>query len=338
MYKLFFIGLLFLAAVSCKTSDAFLEIKIDGRAQGTTYAIKFYAMDSLMVTKPMIESLLDSLNESLSLYKEGSLINRFNASGKGVVMDDMLRDVVTRAMQITKDTKGLSDITVQPLVAFWGFGIKPIESEPDTTELPAIMECVGADLVYIKGDSLLKKKSCVKIDLNGIAQGYSVDRIAAMFERHSIGNYIVEVGGEIRVKGRKKPSGQMMDIGIESPADVEEDEMVLKKIISIDKGAVTTSGNFHKYYQSRGKIITHLIDPRTGRSISNELISVTVYATDAMTADGYDHALMGMGLKEGLDFADKNPAIEAYFIYSKADGTIADTATSGFNKLFRREK
>lgn len=334
-----FLGILvFLSAVSCKTSDLLYEYKIEGRAQGTTYAIKFYATDSLQVTKPMVELLLDSLNESLSLYKEGSLINSFNASDKGVVMDDMLRTVVKRAMEITKDTEGLSDITVQPLVAFWGFGTKRIESEPDTTELPAIMNCVGSHLVYIKGDSLLKKKPCVKIDLNGIAQGYSVDRIASMIERKGIENYIVEVGGEIRVKGRKKPSDQMMDIGIESPADFEDDEMVLNKIITTDNGAVTTSGNYHKYYESHGKIITHLIDPRSGRSMSNELISVTVYAPDAMTADGYDHALMGMGIKQGLDFAEKSPTLEAYFIYSRADGTIADTATKGFYKLIKRKK
>ncbi len=326
------------AAISCNSSATLHEFKIDGHAQGTTYAIKFYAVDSLQVTKPMVEALLDSLNESLSLYKDGSLINRFNASDRGVKMDEMLRTVVTRAMEITKDSKGFSDITVQPLVAFWGFGAKRIETEPDTTQLPEILKCTGADLIYIKRDSLLKKKPCVKIDLNGIAQGYSVDRIAAMIERHGIENYIVEVGGEIRVKGKKKPSGRMMEIGIESPADFEDDEIVLKKIITADKGAVTTSGNFHKYYESHGKIITHLIDPHTGRSISNELISVTIYAPDAMTADGYDHALMGMGMKQGLEFAEKNPLLDAYFIYSKADGTIADTATTGFYQLFKKEK
>jgi thiamine biosynthesis lipoprotein len=145
----------------------------------------------------------------------------------------------------------------------------------------------------------------------------------------------VEVGGEIRVRGRKQPAGKKMEIGIESPADFESDELILRKVIRPDQGAVTTSGNFHKYYESRGQIITHLIDPRTGYSISNELISVTVFAPRAMIADGYDHALMGMGLQEGLNFAEQHPDLEAYFIYKRQDGIIADTATAGFYDLMK---
>ena len=169
--------------------------------------------------------------------------------------------------------------------------------------------------------------------MNGIAQGYSVDVIADFLEQHNITNYIVELGGELRVKGRKQPSGEKMKIGIESPTKNEFDDESLEGIVSIDSGAITTSGSYRKFYESKGKIITHLIDPTTGYPVQNELISVTVYAKDAITADAYDNALMLMGLKNGLKFIEQRKDIAAYFIYHKSNGEIADTASSQFYKL-----
>ena len=135
------------------------------------------------------------------------------------------------------------------------------------------------------------------IDVNGIAQGYSVDMLANLMEAYGINNYVVELGGEIRVKGRK-PGNEKMKVGIESPVSAERDLGMMQRVLVIDSGAITTSGNYRRYYESEGKKISHLLDPKTGYSISNELIAVTVFAEDAITADGYDNALMVMGLNK----------------------------------------
>jgi len=172
--------------------------------------------------------------------------------------------------------------------------------------------------------------------MNGIAQGYSVDVLADFLEQHSIINYIVELGGELRVKGRKQPSGEKMRIGIESSPKNEFTDDSLENIISVDNGAITTSGSYRKYYESRGKTITHLINPITGYPVQNELISVTVYAKNAITADAYDNALMLMGLGKALQFIQERKDIEAYFIYHKSNGEITDTASSGFYKILNR--
>ena len=126
-----------------------------------------------------------------------------------------------------------------------------------------------------------------------------------------------------------------MRIGIEAPAENEFAPAVLQHIIEIDSGAITTSGSYRKYYESQGRKISHIINARTGYPAQNELISVTVFAKDAITADAFDNALMAMGLKKALHFTEKRNDIAAHFIYRKIDGNVADTASTRFYQLFK---
>lgn len=303
------------------------KIQINGTAQGTTYHITYYAADSV-VKKKQIDSILDKIDSSLSLYKSYSLINRFNSSKEGMAVDEHFIKVVKKAQEVYKTTNGLFDITIYPLTEAWGFGPKRMDTVPQAATVRQLLSCVDSRLLYWRGQKLMKKKPCVKIDANGIAQGYSVDVLADFFEQNGIQNYLIELGGEIRIKGRK-PDNQKMSVGIEAPGE-ESDFSLIEKIVYLDKGAITTSGNYRRYYESNGKKISHLLNPRTGYSLQNELISVTVYAKDAMTADGYDNAIMAMGLKKGLAFVEKNKDLAAHFIYKKNDGTVADTISKRF--------
>src|SRR5690606_18290636 len=122
----------------------------------------------------------------------------------------------------------------------------------------------------------IKTKPCVTIDVDGIAQGYSVDVVADFMEKKGVRDYIVEIGGEIRVKGRKRPDGEKMKIGIEAPGKRGSEQTVIQRVIRISEGAVTTSGNYRKFHESEGKKFSHTIDPRTGYPTQNELVSVTV--------------------------------------------------------------
>ena len=312
----------------------FKTFRISGFAQGTSYHILYYASDGL-VTREQTDSIFSRIDSSLSIYKPYSLISRFNRSQSGVHADGMLREVVRKSIEINKRTKGAFDITVQPLVQAWGFGASRISSLPDSAKIDSLMRCVGTDQIRFKGEHLIKDNSCVAIDVNGIAQGYSVDLMAEFLESKGIRNYLVELGGEIRIRGRKQPSGDKMSVGIESPGRDSESTLPLIRTIQLDEGAVTTSGNYRKFYQNGSKTITHLIDPKTGYPVDNEMISVTVVAADAMTADAYDNALMNMGLKKAMQFVKKQENLHAYFIYHRADGSVADTASAGFYGLIR---
>lgn len=307
---------------------------IAGFAQGTTYHVTYYEKDSI-ITKKQIDSILVKLDSSLSIYKPWSLISQFNNSADGIEMDEHLHPVIQKSLKIYKETKGISDITVYPLVNAWGFGPVPADTLPGPADIKKLLLCVGSGKIHIQGKRLIKDIPCVKIDVNGIAQGYSVDVVAGFLEKKGIQNYLVEIGGEIQIKGRKQPAGELMSIGIEGPGQDISDEPIIQKIVRLGNGAITTSGNYRKYFQEGDKTFSHLISPKTGYPFQNEMISATVRAKDAITADGYDNALMGMGLKKALLFMKQLTDMEAYFIYRNANGTVSDTATAGFYKFFK---
>lgn len=307
------------------------EYVIKGYAQGTNYSIKYFAKDS-SVRKQSVDSILRSIDSSMSLYKPNSLINRFNESRAYLDLDPHFVAVMRKSFQVHKATKGKFDVTVAPLVQAWGFGPKPIISFPDSLAVRALLECVGMNNLRLKGNRLIKTKPCVSVDLNGIAQGYSVDVIADYLIEQGIASFVVEIGGELRIKG-PKPDGSLMRIGIEGPASSPNAEPIIRHIIAIEKGAVTTAGNYRKYLQNGAKKIAHLIDPKTGYPLDKALVSVTIVAKDAITADGYDSPIMAMELDEALSFISSRKGLEAYIIYRKPDGTVADTLTRGFKQM-----
>ena len=323
---------LFIGTISAFDSKPVRGYHLNGQAQGTTYHITYYSSDS-SISRGQVDSILNSIDSSLSIYKPWSLISRFNQGTAPITMDQHMAVVLNKSMETWRQTEGIFDVTVQPLVQAWGFGTKEHGQLPDSAAILALKQCVDTRYLTIAGTQLSKAKPCTRLDVNGIAQGYSVDVLADFFDRKSIDNYIVELGGEIRIKGRRQPSKERMKIGIEAPGEDEFQMNLLQKIVSLDSGAITTSGSYRKFYESGGKRISHIIDPRSGYPTQNELISVTLYAPDAITADAYDNALMVMGLQKALAFVEQRKDMAAYFIYRNDKGKIVDTASSRFYRF-----
>lgn len=327
---LFFVMFLFLRGIDKQDVQGF---QLSGHAQGTTWHITYFHADSA-VGKYDIDSILNVIDSSLSIYKPYSTIVAFNKSDVGVRADEHFRNVVQRSIEIYNETGGLSDITVGPLTDAWGFGASRSTSVPTDHEIKEFLQCVGSPNILLRNDSVIKLKPCLKLDVNGIAQGYSVDVIANFLESRSVDDYLVELGGEMRVKGKKQPGNRPFSIGIESPSADDFSSPPIQKIISVNAGAVTTSGNYRKYHESEGKKYSHILHPKTGKSVDNEMISATVYAPDATTADAYDNALMLMGVERALKYIDERPVLAAFLIYKDKDGKIADTASARFRELF----
>jgi thiamine biosynthesis lipoprotein len=302
-----------------------------GLAQGTTWSIDYYSNDPI-VSKQSIDSILLLLDNSLSIYRDSSLISKFNNSVHGAPIDRHLHKVVAKSIAINKITKGRFDITVKPLVELWGFAARQPDHLPDSQEIKSIMPCIGSKNLSLGNHFLSKRKPCTQIDVNGIAQGYSVDILAAYIESRGVKNYLVELGGELRIRG-KKPDNSLMRVGIESPVEDVSEPALMQQVIQLSGGAITTSGSYRKFYESNGKRISHIIDPFTGYSAVTDLISVTVYASTALTADGYDNAILMMGLKSGLEFVENHNDIAAYFIYKDDSGRVKSLASSKFKKL-----
>ena len=330
------IALLFaICCIAASNPPKLRKFVLNGEAQGTTYQVVYYATDST-VTQFQVDSILHEIDSSVSLYKPYSLINRFNQSDSGIDVDTHFLTIVKKSITTYEQTTGMFDVTVQPLVQAWGFGVNKIEHLPDSGTIRTLRSCMGTNFLRVWGHKIVKTKPCLKIDLNGIAQGYSVDVIASFLIQNGIGNYIVELGGEIRVQGRKQPGNEKMKIGIEAPGDDEFSRGIMQKVLLIDEGAITTSGNYRRYFESDGKRITHLIDPLTGYPVNNELISTTVYAKDAITADAFDNAFMVMGLVKAMNFVDARSELAAHFIYRDKHGAVKDTMSKEFYKLVQQ--
>jgi thiamine biosynthesis lipoprotein len=308
---------------------------LSGYAQGTTYHVTYFNSDSIIL-KNTIDSIFASIDSSLSIYKPYSTIQSFNNSERGVIADKHLKYIIQQSQNFTKETGGLSDITVGPLTEAWGFGAKKITIDPTEEELKIILSCVGSEKIILKNDSLIKTRPCVKIDVNGIAQGYTVDIISKFLDSKGVADYLVEVGGELRVKGKKQPGDKPFQVGIESPSTDDFSEPPMQQIIKLNEGALTTSGNYRKYHESKGKKHSHILDPHTGNSVDNEMISATVFAKDATTADALDNALMLMGVNKAMKYIEERPDLAAFLIYKDKDGKIADTASSRFRQLILR--
>ncbi|TKC01788.1 FAD:protein FMN transferase [Pedobacter cryotolerans] len=326
--------LLTLFFISWTKNQPMREYKISGQAQGTTYAASYFATDSL-VTKSQIDSILNVVDLSMSLYKPNSTISKFNAMPAGKIkVDPHMNIVLKKSFQINKETDGFFDITIQPLMRLWGFYRAQAQKNlPDTNKINALLKTsIGMNKIKLKRKSLSKQNRSIEIDLNGIAQGYAVDVVADFVASKGIKSYVFELGGEIRAKG-PKPDGSQIKIGIEGPTTNEFENPDMKHIISFKQGAVTTSGSYRKYISFNGKNYGHIINPKTSYPINNGIISVTIFAEKAIDADGYDNALMLMPVQKAIKFVESKKNLEAYIIYKKTDGTVTDTLTAGFKQM-----
>lgn len=309
---------------------------ITGRAQGTTYTIKYVNHDSIPL-QLSIDSLLLDIDNSLSLYKSSSLISQFNMSNTGVQHDTHLLNVVTSAIAISTSTMNCFDITSKPISALWGFGSSSKKQPPHFTELISTLKLVGSDHLFFRNDSLLKNNPKTMIDCDGIAQGYSVDQLSSLLKKNGINNFVVELGGEIYASGNNL-KGDKWIIGIEDPSSFLGDDHLLSINVSLSGKAITTSGSLKKFRKLGTRYFSHIMDPRTGFPVNNGIISVTVISNDAMSADAYDNAFTVMGLNDSFSHFRSNDSIGIHIVYSKPDGSLADTSNAYFVQFITNQR
>lgn len=297
---------------------------IQGFAQGTSYSIKYYAESP--IPKQSIDSMLTVIDNSMSIYKADSKITLFNDPNTNeIVMDQHMKIVIAESIKTYKQTKGYFDITIMPLVNLWGFGPKGFKNEPQEEQIKEALKVVGMKNIKVIGDRLIKKKKGVSIDVNGIAQGYTVDLLSAYFEAQQITNFIIEVGGEIRASGRK-PQG---DFIVEIQRPYQSPELSNYKV-RLNNKAITTSGTYEKQVKVGNKIVSHHIDPKTGYPITNKTVSVTVIANSALEADALDNYLMFIDPQKVIQFIEKQKGMEVYVVYFE-NKMLKELQSSGFN-------
>ena len=316
MYKKIILaaGLWILMFTACtKQKQCFEE---SGSVFHTIYHIKYEGSEILT---EKIDAEFQKFNLSLNPFNPNSIISKVNRN-EAVEADDWFIEVFNKAKEVSDHSEGIFDITCAPLVNLWGFGFSKMDSVTPQM-IDSIKQFVGYQKVRLDGRKVVKDDSRILLNCSAIAKGYASDIIARLLEREGIENYMVEIGGEVTMKGVNQ-NGKCWRIGINKPEDdstgIKND---IEEVVQLcKKGGVATSGNYRNYYVKDGKKYAHTIDPRTGYPSEQSILSATIVAEDCITADAYATAFMAMGLEKAREAAKNIPGIEYYVIYSDENG------------------
>ncbi len=301
--------------------------KAQGRIFGTVYNITYQHTDDLQ------ENILKALQEvdsSLSMFNKESTISKINRNDNAR-LDKSFLYLFPKAINISEVTEGAFDITVAPLVNAWGFGFKE-QKWPDEQTIDSLMEFVGYKKVALNNRQLTKQDTRTMLDMSAIAKGYGADVVAQILDNEKVENYMIEIGGEVVVKG-KNDKGNLWKIGVVNPNDTTNNSNQHMCVLQLDNCATATSGNYRNFYYKDGKKYAHTIDPRTGRPVQHDIISATIIAPQCYEADAYATAFMVMGLDRAKKVLAKQKHLEAYLVYLTDDGQETATwMTDGFEK------
>lgn len=311
-----------------------VTMELAGPIMGTRYNVQAVGMPEVMDKDALaadIRVTLEDINARMSTYISESEVSRFNQfeGTDWFAVSASTATVAQAAQQISEATNGAFDITVGPLVNLWGFGPKSaLEAMPDRSVIEAVFERIGYQKLEVRLDppALRKTQPDLYIDLSAIAKGYAVDVVGDLLMDKGIENFIVDIGGELRVQGRNA-DGDYWRVAIENPMGDRKPYDVL----SLEGGAVATSGNYRNYFEIGGQRFSHTIDPRTGRPVNHSLALATIVASDAMTADGWATAMIVLGAEEGLAVAERE-GLAALLLSEKGD-VLEEVASSEMESL-----
>lgn len=321
-------GLAFL--VSCSQENPATPIALHGKTMGTTFNIKYYPAQHTPNQQQVLAAVnrrLVEVNQLMSTYipdSELSLLNKAKA-GEAFSLSPENVYLINEALRVNELSQGYYDITVGPLVNLWGFGPNGrVTKQPEADVLEQSRQWVGAEKLTLSNNQLVKPHDKTYIDLSSLAKGYGVDEVAKVLELFSVENYLVEIGGELRVKGVKY-DGAKWKVAIEKPVT---DQREVQLIVAPGDMAIATSGDYRIYFEENGVRFSHLIDPLTGKPIQHNLASVTVFHPLSAVADALSTAINVMGPEKGLAIAEKHNI--AIYMLVKSDDGFEEVVSSKF--------
>ncbi len=311
---------------------------LTGRTMGTSWNITYQPAPgghSEEQLSQRVSGVLKEIDSSMSTYRQSSEISRFNREqpGQWFSVSASFLDVLEAALVVGKGSSGAYDVTVGPLVNRWGFGpghkVADIPSKEETQEL---LEGVGQNMLQVDRPGLrILKSSGLSLDFSSIAKGYAVDQVADFLESQQIDDFLVEVGGEIRVSGRSG-RGDLWRIAIEQPDGTRG----VARAVELTDLAVATSGDYRNYFEQDGKRYSHSIDPRTGHPIEHDLVSVTVIHASAMMADAWATALTVLGGDHAMELAQEQQ-MAVYFI-RRVEDSFVESHSDAFASYLQKAK
>lgn len=322
-FVLLFLPLIFLCR--CSSDLEYIQVGNQGPAQGSSYSIS-YLVPQGVDYREGIDSILTEMDRQMSLWLEQSEITRLNR-GDSIRISTAFARIITLSKLYTELTSGQFDITIAPVIKAWGFSRGTYN---ENSNVDSLLQFVGSNkLAAPEVDSLYALPQGFQVDVNAIAQGYTVDIISQYLESNGVENYMVEVGGEVRCKG-KNVKGRIWRIGIEKPA---EDRIAgqFQTIIALDSMSLATSGNYRKFWvDESGQKVVHTIDPETGQPVISNVLSASIIASNATLADALATACMVAG-PNAMKLVAQFPDVEAYLITGNKIGEIEVQKTEGWS-------
>ncbi|ABN73264.1 FAD:protein FMN transferase [Actinobacillus pleuropneumoniae] len=319
------------------------QITLKGKTMGTTYTVKYIDNGELQnLQKPeevqkTLDDLLKQVNNEMSTYQPDSQISRFNAMqevNKAVQISPDFAKVVREAIRLNRVTEGALDVTVGKLVNLWGFGPdKRLNKAPSAEQIAALAPSVGIEKLSVSDNSLMKSVPNLYLDLSSIAKGFGVDKLAEHLESLGLANYLVEIGGELRGKG-KNLQGVDWRIAIEQPTLAQGQAAQIT--VPLHNLGMATSGNYRNYFEDeQGNRLSHIINPKELRPVSHKLASITVFAPTTMTADGLSTGLFVLGPEKALEVAEREKL--AVFLIIKNGEAFETKMSREFEKLINQK-
>ena len=299
---------------------------------GTMYKITYQSKENL---QDEIDKTLKQVDFSLSPFNKKSVITSVN-NNTNMQVDSLFTDVFYLAQKIAEETHGAFDITVAPLVNAWGFGFDS-STNVDSTTIDSLREFVGYNKVSLLHGRIIKTDPRIKLDCSSIAKGYGVDCVARLFDKKGIENYMIDIGGELVMKGKNSKMNTWR-IGINKPVeDSLSQNQELQTVLELTNAGLATSGNYRNFYYKEGKKYAHTIDPRIGYPVQHSILSATVVAKDCATADAYATSIMVLGLDSAKAICERHPELDAYFIYATPEGKNEIFFTEGMSHYIRNK-
>lgn len=280
-----------------------------GQQQGTTYHIKV-VIDPSKISETSIRELIDGIFARIDLavsnYRDDSELSRFNhqKTTDWIPVSAELAYLTSLAREVSDKTRGCFDLTIKPLFDLWGFSKSGPQKVPPNAEIRRVMKHIGMGRIEVdrSGLRMRKRDPEIQLDLSSIGQGYTVGEIASALEQLGVVDYLVEIGGELKVRGRK-PDGSHWRVAVEKPSPFSKEIQSLIDVRQIQGTAIMTAGTYRHYFEQEGQVYSHIMDPRSGRPVTHNLLSVTILHEDPTLADLWDTALLCVGEDEALKIA-----------------------------------
>ncbi len=313
------------------------QYRFAGVSMASPYHVSFIAPlgeDRLQhAARGAVEAAFNAVDRRMSTFDPGSEIARLNrhTSPDAVELSEETFRVLAEARRVSLATGGAFDVTAGPLVNAWGFGPVKAPRIPARAELARLRDEVGFGLLELDAGARAARKANpgMHVDLSGIAKGYGVDQAAQALDRLGVGDYVIELGGELIARGRNA-RGEPWRAGIEEP---QAGPPVPRSVVPLDGLAMATSGDYRIFFERDGRRYCHEIDPVSGEPVRHRLTQVTVIAKDCTSADAFATALMVLGPDAGHALAERIGVAAHFIARAGHGGALEERATGAFAAL-----